>query len=274
MSAGPSWRIDKKTEGKKETMDSFTGKTALVTGGSQGIGLATVLRLLREGARVATCGRSTDKWQAALAQHAELAAVDFTPLDTADAEALATWFSHLKQIFGGRLDVAVNNAAGSAQSAKLVDMADADVRRMFDSTLLAPLRCMKEEIALMLPPHGGAIVNVSSINGLRATPGASTYSAAKHGLEGLTKSLALEYAERGIRINAVAPGPILTPRWQARIDAADPSVKLKDQVEAAVPLKRFGSAEEVANAIVWLCSDEASYVLGHTLVVDGGLAQA
>lgn len=256
-------------------MTRFAGQTALVTGGSQGIGLAVVLRLLREGARVATCGRSADKWQATVQQHPQLAAVDFSPLDTADADALAAWFSHLKQTFS-TLDIAINNAAGTSRAAKLVDMPDDDMQAMLDGALLAPMRCLKEEIAWMTQgaaPKGGAIVNVSSINGLRATPGASTYSAAKHGIEGLTKSLALEYATQGIRINAVAPGPILTPRWQTRIDAAGPDANLKGQVEGAVPLKRFGTADEVAGAILWLCSDEASYVLGHTLVVDGGLAQ-
>lgn len=253
-------------------MTRFAGKTALVTGGSQGIGLAVVLRLLREGAIVVTCGRSADKWQAALQQHPELVAVDFAQLDTANADALTAWFTHLKQKFG-TLDIAVNNAAGNSRAARLVDMPDADMKAMLDSALLAPMRCLKEELGLMTD-KGGAIVNVSSVNGLRATPGASTYSAAKHGIEGLTKSLALEYADKGIRINAVAPGPILTPRWQARIDAAGPDANLKGQVEAAVPLKRFGTADEVASAILWLCSDEASYVLGHTLVVDGGLAQA
>jgi NAD(P)-dependent dehydrogenase (short-subunit alcohol dehydrogenase family) len=251
-------------------MADFTGKTALVTGGSQGIGLAVVLQLLRGGAQVITCGRTPAKWQAALQQHPELAAADFSPVDTADGERLARWFGHVRNKFG-TLNVAVNNAAGNAQSARLVDMADEDVQRMFTVTLLAPLRCLKEEIALM--PQGGAIVNVSSVNGLRATPGASTYSAAKHGLEGLTKSLALEYAEQGIRINAVAPGVTLTPRWQARLDAADPATNLKATVEAMVPLKRFATPDEVASAIVWLCSDQASYVLGHTLVVDGGLSQ-
>ncbi len=253
-------------------MARFSGKTALVTGGSQGIGLAVVLRLLREGARVATCGRSIDKWRAALAQHPELSAADFSLVDTSDAHLLAAWFTHLKQTFG-TLDIAVNNAAGNSRAAKLVDMPNDDMQAMLDSALLAPMRCLKEEIALMAD-KGGAIVNVSSVNGLRATPGASTYSAAKHGIEGLTKSLALEYADKGIRINSVAPGPILTPRWQARIDAAGPDANLKGQVEAAVPSKRFGTADEIASAILWLCSDEASYVLGHTLVVDGGLAQA
>lgn len=252
-------------------MARFSGKTALVTGGSQGIGLAVVLRLLREGARVATCGRSMDKWRAALTEHPELAGADFSLVDTSDAHLLTAWFTHLKETFG-TLDIAVNNAAGNSRAARLVDMPDDDMQALLDSALLAPMRCLKEEIALM-QDRGGAIVNVSSVNGLRATPGASTYSAAKHGIEGLTKSLALEYADKGIRINAVAPGPILTPRWQARLDAADPAVNLKGQVESAVPLKRFGTADEVASAILWLCSDEASYVLGHTLVVDGGLAQ-
>ena len=122
--------------------------------------------------------------------------------------------------------------------------------------------------------RGGAIVNVSSINGLRATPGAAVYSAAKHGIEGITKSLALEVIGQGIRINAVAPGVTLTPSWEARLAAAESPSAMKASVEQIVPLKRFASADEIANAIMWLCSDAASYVVGHTLVVDGGLSQA
>lgn len=253
-------------------MKSLAGKIALVTGGSQGIGLATVQTLLAAGVTVATCGRSIDKWKFAVAKHPALAAVNFQAVDLTQPGELQTWLACVRQAYG-RLDIAVNNFASSARGiGEFAKLSDAEIDAAMHAGLLAPLACLREEILLM--SQGGAIVNVSSINGLRATPGAAVYSAAKHGIEGITKSLALEVIGQGIRINAVAPGVTLTPSWEARLATAESPSAMKASVEQMVPLKRFANAEEVASAIVWLCSDAASYVVGHTLVVDGGLSQA
>ena len=116
---------------------------------------------------------------------------------------------------------------------------------------------------------GSAIVNISSINGSRPTPGAAMYGAAKHGLEGLTRSVALEAIARGVRVNAVAPGVTWTPRWEKRVSDGR---AVRSEIEQAVPLKRFATTEEIAAAVLWLTSSDASYVVGHTLVVDGGLS--
>lgn len=259
-------------------MKSLAGKIALVTGGSQGIGLATVQALLAAEATVITCGRSIDKWKLAIAQNPALSAVDFQAVDLTQPGKLQAWFASVRQTHG-RLDIAVNNFASSARGiGEFAKLSDAEINAAMNAGLLAPLACLREEILLMQMDaggtRGGAIVNVSSINGLRATPGAAVYSAAKHGIEGITKSLALEVIGQGIRINAVAPGVTLTPSWEARLAAAESPSAMKASVEQMVPLNRFANADEIANAIVWLCSDAASYVVGHTLVVDGGLSQA
>lgn len=256
-------------------MSDFSGKIALITGGSEGIGLATVVQLVMKGATVITCGRSSDKWAKALAQFPLLVDVDFQTVDLTQPTSLKNWFADIRQRYG-RLDIAVNNfATGNRGVGAFTELADSDLTSALHAALRAPMACLQEEIALMLSIKSGAsIVNVSSINGLRATPGAAIYSAAKHGIEGISKSLALEYISQGIRINAVAPGVTLTPSWQARIAAAESPEAMKSSIETLVPLQRFAMPEEIANAIVWLCSDASSYVVGHTLVVDGGLSQA
>ena len=252
-------------------MQSLKGKIALITGGSQGIGLATVQSFLAAEASVISCGRSLDKWKLAVEKYPALATVDFQAVDLTQASALKDWFASVRQAFG-RLDIAVNNFASDARGiGEFATLTTDEMNAAMQATLLAPLACLREEILLM--SQGGAIVNVSSVNGLRATPGAAIYSSAKHGIEGITKSLALEVIGNGIRINAVAPGVTLTPSWEARLAAAESPSAMKNEVEQLVPLKRFACADEIANAIVWLCSDAASYVVGHTLVVDGGLSQ-
>ena len=256
-------------------MSDFSGKIALVTGGSEGIGLATVVQLVAKGATVITCGRSGDKWTKALARLPLLVDVDFQAVDLTQPVSLKNWFAGIRQRYD-RLDIAVNNfATGNRGVGAFAEIAEDDLTSALHAALRAPMACLQEEIALMLKnKSGAAIVNVSSINGLRATPGAAIYSAAKHGIEGLSKSLALEYISQGIRINSVAPGVTLTPSWEARLAAAETPAALKTSIESLVPLQRFAAPEEIANAIVWLCSNAASYVVGHTLVVDGGLSQA
>ena len=255
-------------------MSDFSGKIALVTGGSQGIGLATVMQFAAKGASVITCGRTSDKWAAVLVRHPQLTTVNFQVVDLTNPSALSIFFADLRQRYG-KLDIAVNNFASESRGVgEFAAVAGSEIDSALHATLRAPMACLQAQIALMQGnPAGAAIVNVSSINGLRATPGAAIYSAAKHGIEGLSKSLALEYIGQGIRINTVAPGVTLTPSWEARLAAADSPSTMKANVEAMVPLRRFASADEIANAIVWLCSDAASYVVGHTLVIDGGLSQ-
>jgi NAD(P)-dependent dehydrogenase (short-subunit alcohol dehydrogenase family) len=165
----------------------------------------------------------------------------------------------------GRLDVACNNAAGAGHPP--VPLADVPVEA-FDSGLAVSLRgvflAMKHEIPAMLDSGGGAIVNVSSTAGLQGVGGLAAYVTAKHGLEGLTKVAALDYAARGVRVNAVAPGPILTDNLVRAGTGA------QQAAAAAMPLQRVGQPHEVAAAVAWLCSEEAAFITGATLVIDGG----
>lgn len=241
------------------------GRVALVTGASRGIGAAVARGFCAAGAAVVLAARD----QAALDQLAtELVESGgraiAVPTDVTDAGALAGLVEHAMSEFG-RLDVACNNAAGGGHPP--TPLADVAIEA-FDSAFAVNLRgvflAMKYEISAMLASGGGAIVNMSSTAGSQAVAGLAAYVTTKHGLEGLTKVAALDYASAGIRINAIAPGPILTDHL-ARAGPAG-----QQAVAAAMPMRRVGRPDEVAAAAVWLCSDAASFVTGSTLVIDGG----
>lgn len=242
---------------------------ALITGGSKGIGLETVRRFVQRGYQVITCARNPQTWTEVIEAEPQLAAVAFHALDLTDQSQVEEFFQHI-QTTHGTLQVAVNNASPEiATLGRYADLPADALLATWQSDFWAHALCLRLELTLI--NRGGAIVNVSSVNGLRPTPRAAMYGAAKHGLEGLTRSLALEAIEQGVRINAVAPGITWTPRWQARCEKeADPG--FREQVASQVPLGRFAETAEVVNAIDWLCSAQASYVVGHTLVVDGGLS--
>jgi NAD(P)-dependent dehydrogenase (short-subunit alcohol dehydrogenase family) len=186
------------------------------------------------------------------------------PTDVTDADAVARMVDQVVTELG-RLDVACNNAAGGGHPP--TPLAEVPVES-FDSGIATSLRgvflAMKYEIPAMLSNGGGAIVNMSSTAGIQGVGGLATYVAAKHGLEGLTKVAALDYADRGVRVNAIAPGPILTDNL-ARAGAA-----AQQAAASAMPLRRIGQPEEVAAAVVWLCSEAAAFITGTTLLIDGG----
>ena len=251
-------------------MNKNKKKTAFVSGGSKGIGLAIVLKMLDKNYQVITCGRNIDDWKKAVAKSPQLNEVDFIQTDLCDKKQLDNLFVKIKEKYG-HLDAAVNNAAVQILAkGQFTDLSEDILRQNLNSDLWMPTMCIKKELELMLPA-GGSIVNISSISGVIPTPDAAMYSAAKYGLEGLTKTLALELIGKNIRLNTVAPGPIMTPRWEKRVKEQD-----RKEVYAAVaensPIKRFGTPEEVANGALWLLSDEASYVVGHTLIIDGGIS--
>ncbi|MBN9621695.1 MAG: SDR family oxidoreductase [Actinobacteria bacterium] len=243
----------------------MTGKVAVITGASRGIG-AAVARAFREaGARVALVARDAE----ALDWVADgLGATDgdalAIPADVSDPAAVATMVDRVLEEFG-RLDFACNNAAGGGHPP--TPLAEVPVEA-FDSGVAVSLRgvflSMRAEIPAMLDSGGGAVVNVSSTAGLQAVGGLATYVAAKHGVEGLTKVAALDYAAAGVRVNAVAPGPILTER----LEHAGPGAR--EAAARAMPVRRIGRPEEVAAAVVWLCSEAADFVTGTTLGIDGG----
>ncbi|MDT8865930.1 SDR family NAD(P)-dependent oxidoreductase [Vibrio fluvialis] len=244
-------------------------KAALVTGGSKGIGLEMVLRLLALGYQVITCSRNPTIWQQAVAHYSQLESVDYHTLDIADEQAVIRFFGAIDARYG-KLDVAVNNASPALASRGAYEtVADYLLKETLNQDFWAQALCLKYELGLMF--SGASIVNISSVNGLRPTPNAAMYSAAKHALEGLTRSLALENIAQGIRINAVAPGVTWTPRWDER-QLEVPSIR--DDVSAVVPMERFARPDEIVDAVEFLISAKASYIVGHTLVVDGGLSLA
>ncbi len=238
-------------------MGRLDGKVAIITGGSRGIGAASARAFAAEGARVVLAARSRDALEALVAElGGEMAlAVQTDVTDEASVKALVD--AAVKRF--GRLDVAFNNAGGGQQPRPLADIPVEDFDRTIATSLRGVFLCMKHEIPAMLATGGGAIVNMSSSAGLGAAQGIGSYVAAKHGVLGLTKTAALDYAEKGIRVNALAPGPIFT---RPEMEAAN--------VGQWVPMKRMGRPEEVAAAAVWLCSDESSYITGTTLSIDGG----
>ena len=250
---------------------ALEGRVTLVTGGSSGIGRATSLAFAREGARVVVAdiavagGEETVRMIEAAGGAALFVRADVSK--ATEVEALVT------ETLGrfGRLDCAFNNAGIEGSRASTVDYTEEDWDRTVGTNLKGVWLCMKYEIPRMLEQGGGAIVNTSSVYGLVAGRGVSAYVASKHGVAGLTKSAALEYAPHGIRINAVCPGAIRTPMLMRHLRDAESEERL---IAAVEPIGRMGSPEEVAAAVVWLCSDAASFVTGHTMAVDGGyLAQ-
>jgi NAD(P)-dependent dehydrogenase (short-subunit alcohol dehydrogenase family) len=245
-------------------VESFDGKVALVTGASRGIGAAVAKAFGRAGATVALAARDV----AALERVADKVRRDgaqalVVRTDVAVEADVAGLVRRVIERFG-RLDVACNNAAGGGH--RPTPLADVPVEA-FDSGIAVTLRgvflSLKYELPAMLDT-GGAIVNISSTAGLQGVGGLAAYVSAKHGLEGLTKVAALDYAARGVRVNAIAPGPILTDQL-ARAGA-----EAQRAAAAAMPLQRVGTPEEVAAAAVWLCSHAASFTTGTTLVLDGG----
>ena len=244
------------------------GKVALVTGAGGGIGRATALALAREGARVVASdvagasGEETARLVAAAGGEAVHVACDVTR--PAEVEALV---AAAVDAFG-RLDCAHNNAGVEGAYARTADCDEEDFDRTCAVNLKGVYLCLKAEIAHLLDTGGGAIVNTASVAGVEGAKNLPAYVASKHGVMGLTRTAALEYANRGVRVNAVCPGPIRTRMLEAIMEE---NPRMEPAMIASVPMRRLGAPEEIAEAVVWLCSDRASYVTGQGLVVDGGL---
>ncbi|QQS12641.1 MAG: glucose 1-dehydrogenase [Rhodospirillales bacterium] len=247
----------------------LAGKSALVTGGGSGIGRATALAMVREGARVA------------VADHTEAMAAETVAMinaaggqaiavgaDVADEAQVEAMVARAVAAFG-RLDCAFNNAGIAPRHVgpagqRTHEMSRASFDGMLAVNLTGVFLCMKHEIARMLGQGGGAIVNTASIAGLVGLPTATNYVAAKHGVVGITKTAAMEYAQDGIRVNCVNPGYIKTPM-------TDPTMAERyAQLMTKVPMNRLGVPEEIAEAVVWMCSDKASFMTGASHIVDGG----
>jgi len=244
------------------------GKIVLVTGGGSGIGRAASLALAKEGAKVAVSdvvvagGEETVRLIKAAGSEAT-----FIKADVAKAAEVEALIKKVVEIYG-RLDCAVNNAGIEGAMTSTVDCSEENFDRIIAVNLKGVWLCMKHEIPQMLKQGGGAIVNTASVAGLVGFQGLPAYVASKHGVNGLTKTAALEYAKQGIRVNAVCPGVIQTPMLD-RLFTSQPGVS--ETIAAMEPVGRLGKPEEIAAAVVWLCSDASSFVTGLPMAVDGGL---
>ncbi len=252
-------------------MTDMTGKVALVTGGSSGIGRATALAFARDGARVAVADLNIVGGQetVSLITGADGEAC-FIEADMGEAASVAAMVEKTVETYG-RLDYAHNNAGIEGVLKRTAEQAEEDWAPVIQINLTGVWLCMKYEIPQMLQQGGGAIVNTASGAGLIGVKRMAAYVASKHGVVGLTKTAALEYAKSGIRINAVCPGVIKTAMVD-RVSGNRPDIL--DKMIAAEPIGRSGQPEEIAEAVVWLCSDAASFVTGHAMAVDGGAVAA
>jgi NAD(P)-dependent dehydrogenase (short-subunit alcohol dehydrogenase family) len=248
------------------------GKVALITGGGSGIGRATALAFAREGAKLVIADQNEQGGGQTVRMISDGGGeATFVEVDVTEGSAVQSLISSTIDRYG-RLDCAHNNAGISGlgiagtEGKPVADFPEERWERVIAVNLTGVWLCMKYEIAQMVRQGGGAIVNTSSILGLVGYAGGCAYVASKHGVAGLTKTAALEYAEQGVRVNCVCPGFIDTPMIAPILS----NPERKAEILASEPVNRFGKPEEVAAAVVWLCSDAASFVTGHTMTVDGG----
>ena len=242
--------------------------TVLVTGALTGIGRATVLAFAQEGARVVVSGRHNDEGQKLAAELRRLGTeAEFVRTDVRHEEEVKDLVDKTIARFG-RLDIAVNNAGTVGNPGSAADVTIEAYQSIFDTNVLGVLLCMKYEIRAMLQQGKGSIVNISSAYGKVGGPTAAVYVGSKHAVEGITKSAALELATTGVRVNIVGPGPVETRMFNHFAQTKENKANF---LEAQIPNKRIGTPEEIADAIMFIASDKASYIIGASLAVDGGM---
>jgi NAD(P)-dependent dehydrogenase (short-subunit alcohol dehydrogenase family) len=248
-------------------MKEFEGKVALVTGGGSGIGRATALAFAREGAKVVIGNRNVQRGEETVSMiRAAGGTASFRRTDVLIASDIEALVNHAISEYEG-LDFAFNNAGIEGDVRPLVEQTEANYNAVMDINVKGVWLSMKYEIPRMLERGGGAIVNCSSVAGLIGFPNLAIYIASKHAVIGLTKTAALEYSAQGIRINAVNPAVIDTEM----VDRLAAGLNMeKNDLSTLHPIGRIGRVEEVAEAVLWLCSSKASFVTGHSLIVDGG----
>jgi NAD(P)-dependent dehydrogenase (short-subunit alcohol dehydrogenase family) len=241
----------------------FEGKVALVTGGSSGIGKATALAFARAGANVVIASRRVTEGEQTVHEICERGGdAIFVKTDVSKASEVEGLMNQTIEFYG-HLDYACNNA-GTFVMGRLFELSEEEWERTINANLKGIWLSLKYQIPIMLQQKGGVIVNMASMSAIIGNPGVSIYSASKGGVVALTQSAAIEYAASGIRINAISPGVISTPM----VD--DIPTPLLEDIQSKHPIGRLGKPEEIADAVVWLCSDKASFVTGHNMVIDGG----
>jgi NAD(P)-dependent dehydrogenase (short-subunit alcohol dehydrogenase family) len=242
----------------------------LITGALAGIGRATALEFARQGASLVVSGRRDDAG-AALATELRALGVEaeFIKADVRREEDVEALVRRTVERFG-RLDAAINNAGTEGRTGPLTSLSPDDYAATFDTNVLGTILSLKHELGIMLAQGSGSIVNLSSTMGSRGAPNAALYVASKHAVEGLTKSAALEAAGSGVRVNAIAPGPVQTDL----LDRFTGSPERKAALAASVPMKRVGLAEEIADAIVFVSSPKAGFITGQIIQVNGGRTAA
>jgi NAD(P)-dependent dehydrogenase (short-subunit alcohol dehydrogenase family) len=243
------------------------GKVSLITGGGSGIGKASALAFAREGSKVVVADVNVEGGEQTVRLIQDTGGeATFVRADVANSSDVSDMVSHAVQTYN-RLDCAFNNAGISGGRGRIHEYTEDDWSRVLNINLTGVWLCMKYEIIQMLNQGGGAIVNTASVMGLVGGSRSPAYGATKHGVVGLTKTGAVDYAQESIRINAVCPGYIRTPMIEQGI-LSDPVAE--ERVVSRHPMHRLGTPEEIAEAVVWLCSDAASFVTGHAMTVDGG----
>jgi NAD(P)-dependent dehydrogenase (short-subunit alcohol dehydrogenase family) len=247
-------------------MSEFAGKVALITGGNAGIGRATAIEFAKHGAKVVVSGRREKEGHDVIAEIKALGGeAIFVKTDVSKASDVKAMIEQTLETFG-RLDYAFNNAGIEQALTPLPEQTEETYDQIMNINVKGVWLSLKHEVPAMLKAGGGAIVNNSSIAGLVGFAMAPVYVASKHAVNGLTKSVALEYAKQNVRINAVAPGPIETRMY---LDFAK-TPEVRQMLESAVPSGRVGQPEDIASTVIWLCSDSASFVTGQIFPVDGG----
>jgi NAD(P)-dependent dehydrogenase (short-subunit alcohol dehydrogenase family) len=248
-------------------MNEFQGKVALVTGGTSGIGRAAAIAYAREGAKVVVAGRRAAEGEETVQLvRAQGRDAIFVPTDVAQEAQVKNLIGRTVEQFG-RLDFAFNNAGIDQQPTPLLEQTVETYDQVMDINVKGVWLSMRHEIPAMLKSGGGAIVNTSSALGLIAFPDVEVYVASKHAVIGLTKSAAVEFGKQGIRINAVLPAAIETDMYRRFVGEKAEAIAA---MAAMHPIGRIGTPEEIADAVIWLCSNKSSFVIGHSLLVDGG----
>jgi NAD(P)-dependent dehydrogenase (short-subunit alcohol dehydrogenase family) len=247
-------------------MDEIQDAVTIVTGGSSGIGHSAALRFAEEGSNVVVADVDTDDGEETVQEIEEMGGdALFVETDVSDQDDVEAMVETTVDMYGG-LDYAFNNAGIEGEASAAHDQPMGNWEQVIDVNLKGVFMGMKAQIPAMLDSGGGAIVNTASIAGVVGFPELSPYVASKHGVIGLTKTAALEYSGEGVRVNAICPGVIDTPM----VERSSEEMDNMDQVIAATPMSRLGAPEEIGDAAVWLCSEDASFVTGEAMVIDGG----